>query len=186
MRVSIVFFLLIIQLFLFLSFNEGRSSRNSCCSRNLIEEVCKNFTQRVPYLRYKFCIDSLEAGPGSRCANRHELGLIALNLLLNNATDTQCYIKQLLGKSKGLNPIIQSNLETCLELYLSGIIDLKVGISAYESSGGGIFGVSAISWSGIRCKDGMRANKGAVPPLKKRNNDILHLSAIGIGFTSND
>ena len=76
-------------------------------------------------------VDGLSTGPPGFRASQ-ELGMIALKLLLDNATDTQCYVKQLLGKSKGLNPIIQSNLETCLELYLSGVFYLKNGISAYK------------------------------------------------------
>ena len=95
----------------------------SCCTK-LIDDTCKNASHNDPNFSFRFCKTSLQAAPGSRCVNLWGFGLIVVRLLRDNAIDTRCYIRQLLGK-KGLDPAVKMRLEDCLDMYTDGVDYVK-------------------------------------------------------------
>ncbi len=154
----------------------------SCCTK-LIDDTCKNASHNDPNFSFRFCKTSLQAAPGSRCADLSELGLIAVRLLRDNATDTWCYIKQLLGK-KGLDPAVKIRLEDCLDMYIDGVDSLTEAIREYRD--GNYYHVnvlvSAVMTYSTTCEDGFKEIEGLVSPLTKQNDDAFQLGAISLSI----
>lgn len=174
------FFLFPVLFFLFIIFF---LRANSCYMTSLIDQTCKKSSQTDPNFSYGFCKTSLQAAPGSRCADLRGLGLAAVRLFRDNATDTRCLIRQLLGK-KGLAPSVKVRLEDCLELYVDGVEVLTQAIKAYRA--GNYFDantfVSAAMTSSTTCEEGFHEKKGLVSPLKKQNQDAFDLGAISLSI----
>lgn len=179
-KFSSIFFLLTTLLFLSTIFPFATS-----CSTNLIDDTCKNASQSDPNFSFEFCKTSFQAAPGSRCLNLRGLGLIAVRLFRDNATDTRCYIRELLAK-KGLNPAMKMCLRDCLDMYINGVERLTQAIREYRV--GRYFDanvhISAAMTESTTCEDGFHEKKGLVSPLTKQNDDAFRLGAISLTIMS--
>ena len=176
MRLSSSFFLLtLVFLFIF-------PAATSCCTK-LIDETCKNSSHNDSNFSYRFCKTSLQAAPASRCASLRGLGLIAIRLFRDNATDTRCFIRELLGK-KGLDTSVKMRLEDCLDMYSDGVESLTQAIKGYRA--GEYFDanvqVSGAMTYASTCEDGFQEKEGLVSPLTKQNDDAFQLGALSLSI----
>ncbi|KAL3613646.1 hypothetical protein CASFOL_041720 [Castilleja foliolosa] len=147
-------------------------------SQTLIKSTCKISVANDPNIDYNFCTTSLLPAPASRCATLAGLGSIAIRLVRYNLTDTRCHIKMLLT-NKTLDPYIKQCLDGCFELYSDAISSVKDAMRYYKA---GKFNdanlqISSVLDASTTCEDGFIEGE-VVSPLRKRNNDMLQLSAI--------
>ncbi|KAK9274277.1 hypothetical protein L1049_019091 [Liquidambar formosana] len=150
---------------------------------NLINETCRNSSQNDPNVNYNFCVASLKAAPDSHCASLRHLGLISIRLIRYNATNTRCYIKELLKNTK-LDPYVKQCLTDCLDLYSDAIPTLKEAMLDYRAKNftDANMEISAAMDASTTCEDGFVQEDGVVSPLTKRNNDTFQLSAIALSI----
>ncbi|XP_044500926.1 putative invertase inhibitor [Mangifera indica] len=150
---------------------------------NLVNQTCKKCAQGDPNLNYNFCLTSLEAVPSSHCANLRQLGMISINLIRSNVTDTKSYINELLKKKK-LDPFMRSCLTDCFELYSDTIPTLQQAtkdckFKHYEDAN---IEISSVMDASATCEDGFKEKEDAFSPLTKRNNNTFQLSAIALSI----
>ncbi|KAJ8755879.1 hypothetical protein K2173_024424 [Erythroxylum novogranatense] len=177
MMVSNTFCILLLLVFLV--------SSHATTSHNIIKSTCKICAKKDPNFSYNFCVTSLQAAPGSRCADLRELGIISMKLINHNLTDTRLYMKELL-KDKKIDPFTRARLDDCLELYSDAIPHLKQAMADYKSNR---YDDANIQLSGVMeapttCEDGFQEQGGAVSPLTKMNNDTYRLSALALVITN--
>ncbi|XP_054782905.1 putative invertase inhibitor [Prosopis cineraria] len=180
------FSLLILFIIFFLSFNATTSFNH------LIQETCKKSSESDPNISLNFCISSLESDPRSHSVTSlTNLGLISMNLIRTNVSESRVYIEHLLKKTKkkkntkgSKDRYIREYLKDCLELYSDAITTLEEAIGDYKRKRyvDSNVKVSSVLDASSTCEDGFEEKRGVVSPLTKRNNDTFQLSAIALSI----
>ncbi|XP_057518768.1 putative invertase inhibitor [Amaranthus tricolor] len=148
-------------------------------SADTISKTCEQCAQKASSsLTYDFCYTSLDAVPLSHVADPAGLGLIALELALENTTTTASTISSILNKNES-NPGY-SCLKQCFELYLDISVKLEESIKDF------VYGknydvvylwVSEIMQQTHVCEAGFK-EKGVESPLTKENHNLSQLCSI--------
>uniref|UniRef100_A0A7N0UK34 Pectinesterase inhibitor domain-containing protein n=1 Tax=Kalanchoe fedtschenkoi TaxID=63787 RepID=A0A7N0UK34_KALFE len=152
-------------------------------SNNLIPKVCDNSSRADPNIRYTFCTASLQSAPDSPCAALRHLGTISIRLVKFNATNTRCYIRQLLKNTK-LTPYVRQGLNDCDELYSDALSTVRKAAKAYgaKNYADANIHLSSVSDAPLTCEQGFTERKGVKSPLTKRNDQLFQLSAIALSM----
>ncbi|KAL9681498.1 hypothetical protein QQ045_013283 [Rhodiola kirilowii] len=101
-------------------------------SNTLIPKLCNSSSRTDPNINYNFCTTSLQSAPDSPCADFRKLGMISIRLVKFNATNTRCYIKELL-KNKKLQPYVKQCLKDCYELYSNVMPTVRKAAEDYKA-----------------------------------------------------
>ncbi|KAL3725333.1 hypothetical protein ACJRO7_030358 [Eucalyptus globulus] len=146
---------------------------------DIVEDTCKKIAAKDQQVNFDFCVKSLGSDPESYKADLEGLGLIGIKLLQANLTNTMEYIKQLLKQK--LEPSLLKALSLCLDTYTSSTYGTDM-ISAYKAK---IYYEvinwgSAVATSEDTCDTQVSRKRGMVPPLTKRNADILQSCLIAL------
>ncbi|KAK9697362.1 hypothetical protein RND81_08G032800 [Saponaria officinalis] len=149
---------------------------------HLINQTCKNSSLTDPNINYTFCIKAFHTSPSSRTANLTRLGLISINLLKHNVTNTTHLTKTLLGRHR-LNKKTNIALSDCLELYSDSISTLfeaarDFRAKRYDDANVKISGVMDDSST---CEQGFE-DLEVYSPLSKHNSDAFQLGAIALSI----
>ncbi|KAF8412509.1 hypothetical protein HHK36_000477 [Tetracentron sinense] len=172
----------LLLLFLFFIPSHQTNSFIALNTIDLIQETCEICADRSPILSYNFCVTSLQAVHQSHTANVQGLGIIALELALDNATDTVSSIEKLL-KKETFDPYAMLCLEDCLELYSDAITRLRNSISAFlfEVYCDANVWVSAAMEATRTCEGGFKDQEGEVSPLTEKNSNLLFSCYVKVG-----
>ncbi|RZC72560.1 hypothetical protein C5167_048046 [Papaver somniferum] len=152
---------------------------------DIVSDFCKNASTRDPQLKYDFCVASLSANPASK--NAHdllELGIISMQICLQNATSIHSYIAQILKDGKG-ELAAKPCLEDCLDLYedaLDSIPNAMQYFKAKDYSSSNIQ-MSAAMDASVTCEDVFK-EFDLTSPLTKQDGDFFQLTAISLTITN--
>ncbi|KAG9150448.1 hypothetical protein Leryth_010831 [Lithospermum erythrorhizon] len=103
-------------------------------STDLINSTCKTCSIKSPFLNYNFCITTLEAIPVARhVTNLQGLALIAIELAMQNATNTTFKIEKMLNRTQEYDSFALNCLQYCLEMYVDATSVLESSIEAFLS-----------------------------------------------------
>ncbi|XP_074284421.1 putative invertase inhibitor [Silene latifolia] len=151
-------------------------------SNNLINQTCKNSSMNDPNINYNFCIKAFHSSPSSRDANLTRLGLISINLVKHNSSNTTSFIKTLIGNHV-LDSITKKGLKDCLELYSNSVSTLFEAARDFRAKrlDDANVKVSSVMDDCSTCEDGFD-DIGVFSPLTKQNNDTFQLSAIALSI----
>ncbi|XP_051132393.1 putative invertase inhibitor [Andrographis paniculata] len=146
---------------------------------NPINSTCAISSRDDPNIDYAFCVTSLQAVPGSRCASLGALGKISIDLVLRNITETSCYIEQLIENGTW-DPYRRQCLSDCSELFSDAIPAVEQAARDYEARrfDDANVHISSAMDAATTCEDGFNERSGRNSPMTKRNNDAFQLSAI--------
>uniref|UniRef100_F6HTC9 Pectinesterase inhibitor domain-containing protein n=1 Tax=Vitis vinifera TaxID=29760 RepID=F6HTC9_VITVI len=119
-------------------------------------------------------------------ASLEELGVIAVELALSNATYINWYISNKLLQEKGFDPYAKACLKDCHELYSDAIPELKDVLDDFKDKDyyKANIELSAAMEASTTCEDGYKERKGEVSPLAKEDNNFFQLCAIALAFTN--
>lgn len=149
-------------------------------SADIINKTCETCAQKPSSnFAYEFCYASLDAVPVSHVTDLGGLGLVALELALENATSTLSIIVDMLSKNES-NPRCDSCLESCLELYLDMSIRLEECIGEFLSGkkhDAISLWVNEIIQGTNRCEASFK-EEGNQSPLTKENNYLSQLCGV--------
>lgn len=159
-------------------------SHQTAISVDIISQTCKKCADESDIFSYKFCSASLQAVPVSHVANLQGLALIAMELALDNATNTISSIKQLLT-NKTSDPFASACLKDCLGVYSESVTGLVDSIAAFLEKHYDTARVclSAVMEMPTTCEDGFKEKGGAVSPLENENYSLFQLSDIALCIT---
>lgn len=159
---------------------------SSSLAYQLLHRTCKEITDKDPNVGYNFCVASLGSNPKSRTASLEELGAIAINLTLSNATYINWYISHKLMKDKAYDPYAKACLQDCSELYSDAIPTLQDVINEFKGKDyyKANIDLSAAMDAADTCEEGYKAKKGEKSPLAKEDNVFFQLCAIALAFTN--
>ncbi|EEF39296.1 Pectinesterase inhibitor, putative [Ricinus communis] len=131
---------------------------------SLVEQVCERTHSKDN------CVASFGSSPDSKQANLQQLGIIALKLASENATDTSLQIKKLLS-DKSLGPATEQALTDCYDQYVDANAQLADSVAALlaNASRDVYTWVSAAIASAQSCEDGLKQSGGQDSVLKQRN-----------------
>ncbi|KAF8023902.1 hypothetical protein BT93_F1177 [Corymbia citriodora subsp. variegata] len=160
-------------LILFLIFQHVQSANN------IVHDTCKKIKAGDTDLNFDYCVKSLESNPESHKADLKGLGLIGLELLQGNLTSIVEYIEELLKQK--WEPRLRDALSLCLDVYSTN--EGQDQIPAYKAKLYDDVGswASSVMTDEDTCDTQESQNEGMVPPLTKRNNEIVQLSTIVLG-----
>ncbi|KAH7514336.1 hypothetical protein FEM48_Zijuj11G0078000 [Ziziphus jujuba var. spinosa] len=127
---------------------------------------------------------SLQAVPASHVTNLQGLALIAMELALDNATNTISIIKQLLTNETA-DPFALECLKDCLEVYSEAVTMLVDSIAGFleEHYDTARVWLSAVMEVATTCADGFKEKEGVVYPLENENYSLFQLSDIALCIT---
>ncbi|XP_021765728.1 putative invertase inhibitor [Chenopodium quinoa] len=149
-------------------------------SADIINKTCETCAQKTSSnYSYDFCYSSLAAVPVSHSTDLAGLGLIALELALENATNTFWIISGMLTKNES-DLRCSSCLESCMELYLEMNIKLEESIGEYVSGkkhDAIYLWVSEIMQATNKCEAGFKEESNE-SPLTRENNTLSQLCGI--------
>lgn len=159
---------------------------HSSLSCQLIHQTCTRIADNDPNVSYNLCVMSLESNPMSANANLEELGVIAVELALSNATYINWYISNKLLQEKGFDPYAKACLKDCHELYSDAIPELKDVLDDFKDKDyyKANIELSAAMEASTTCEDGYKERKGEVSPLAKEDTNFFQLCAIALAFTN--
>ncbi|XP_060215734.1 putative invertase inhibitor [Lycium barbarum] len=151
--------------------------------QNLIQETCITCSKDDANINYNFCISALQAAPPSQCTTLRGLGMVSIQIILHNVTDTRCHIKNLM-EDRNLEPYVRMCLSDCFELYSDSIPSIKQAIRNYDLKRyvDTNIQISSIMDAATTCEDGFAEKEGAVSRLKERNGYTFQLSAIALSI----
>ncbi|CAM8945194.1 unnamed protein product [Rhodiola kirilowii] len=152
-------------------------------SNTLIPRLCYSSSRSDPNINYNFCTTSLQSAPDSPCADFRKLGMISIRLVKFNATNTRCYIKELL-KNKKLQPYVKQCLKDCYELYSNVMPTVRKAAEDYKARKfyDANIELSSVMDDASTCEEGFFEKKGIKSPLTKRNQYLFELSAIALSM----
>ncbi|KAI3905304.1 hypothetical protein MKX01_039995 [Papaver californicum] len=84
-------------------------------------------------LNYDFCVSAFESNPKSKTSDLSGLGVISMELYVNNATNLLPYISKLLEDGKQ-ERFVKQALDTCLEVYTDAIRCANEAITAFKNN----------------------------------------------------
>lgn len=120
---------LFLLFFLFLVTPIDEISPSSTLSVDVINKTCKTCSDKSIVFNYTFCSASLQEIPVSHVANLQGLAIVAMELALQNATNTLSIIKELLNNETTLGP--SACLKDCSLLFSDGVVTLVDSIGAF-------------------------------------------------------
>ncbi|KAI7995758.1 hypothetical protein LOK49_LG11G02213 [Camellia lanceoleosa] len=167
-------------LFLFSPHRTGSPIVNAL-SIDLINTTCKQCSDKSTTFNFDFCLTSLQPIPISHVTNLQGLALIAMELALENTTDTMSSIEKML-KSGEFDPFALRCLKDCVELYGEGVPMLANSIGAFlaEQYDAAKLLLSAVMEVASTCEDGFVEEEGEASPLTKENSDLFRLVDIAV------
>ncbi|KAK2632363.1 hypothetical protein EUGRSUZ_L01654 [Eucalyptus grandis] len=153
-------------------------------ANDIVQDTCKKLVPRdLDFdFDFDFWVKSHRSDPESREADFEGLGLNGLKLLQANLTGTTEYIKQLLKQK--LEQSLLKALSLCLDAYLTSEGEDMTPADKERRYFDLIIWVGGVTDSEDICDTQGSEKKGTVPPLTKRNADILQLSIIVLGITA--
>ncbi|KAL9246907.1 hypothetical protein vseg_020386 [Gypsophila vaccaria] len=146
---------------------------------DIINQMCQECTLIMPSnFSCGFCTASLAAVPVSHVTNLAGLGLISLELALQNATNTLLTIDSMLRKNES-TIVCVSCLELCMELYSDMVAVLEDSIGEYMSPDGGdldevYLWIGAVMQATAMCESGFDG-KQLQSPLTEENYSLSQL-----------
>lgn len=164
-------------LFYFLVIPHGKSSSISAVCVDIINQTCKTCADESASFNYNFCLTSLQTVPVSHAANLQGLALVAMELALQNASNTVSSIKELLTNTTSFDSFAFACLEDCMELYLGAVLTIVDSVGAFLSE----HYINAKLWLSLvmeavtTCEEGFAEKEGEVSPLTKKNQDLIQL-----------
>ncbi|KAJ4952461.1 hypothetical protein NE237_029293 [Protea cynaroides] len=149
---------------------------------DIVSDTCQNAAQRDTTLNLNFCLKVLGEDPKSHSTDLQGLGIISLNLILNNATNIGSRIVGLLN-DQTVAPDVKKGLKICQDEYSEASSSTKEAIDAFNSKD---YDTTNIYVSGAKdsssdCEDGF---KGLKSPLTAENNSFFQLTAIVLSITN--
>ncbi|XWS49625.1 hypothetical protein CRYUN_Cryun12cG0019200 [Craigia yunnanensis] len=162
---SFCFFLLFF--FLFTSTPNDEISATSTLSVDIINKTCKTCSDKSTVFNYTVCLASLQEIPVSHMTNLQGLVIVAMELALQNATNTLSIIQELLN-NETLGPFSSACLRDCSLLYSDQVVTLVDTIGAFFTGQYGNAGVwvSAVMEGTTTCEKGFQ-DMEEVSPLTK-------------------
>ncbi|KAL3725332.1 hypothetical protein ACJRO7_030357 [Eucalyptus globulus] len=151
-------------------------------TNDIVQDTCKKLVPRDLDFDFDFCVKSHGSDPESRKVDFEGLGLNGLKLLQANLAGTTEYIKQLLKQK--LEQSLLKSLSLCLDAYLTSEGEDMTPTDKERRYFDVIIWVGGVTDSEDICETQESEKKGTVPPLTKRNADILQLSIIVLGITA--
>ncbi|XP_073288606.1 putative invertase inhibitor [Primulina huaijiensis] len=168
-----------IQFTIFLSF---LIATQGSLNQNLIDSTCRALSTNNPNIDYNFCTTSLQAFPSAKQnATLQNLGLITIQLIEKNVTDTKCYIQYIISNKKW-DPYAKQCLSDCLELFSDSDASVKQAVTDYKNSrfDDANVQISSVMDAATTCEDGFDEERGVDSGLKKRNDYVFQLSAMAL------
>ncbi|KAL7166939.1 hypothetical protein ACSBR2_037575 [Camellia fascicularis] len=159
--------------------NENYSPANAL-SVDLINTTCKQCADKSTLVNYNFCLTSLQPIPISHVVNLQGLALIAMELALENATDTISSIDEMLSSGQ-FDTFALECLKDCLELYGDSVPMLvnSIGAFLFEEYDAASLLLSAVMETTLMCEDGF-GEKGEVSLLTEENYSLMQLGDIAL------
>lgn len=143
---------------------------NPTGAASLVEKVCQHSHNK------ENCIETFASNPDSKTASLRQLGLIALKIAAQNATNTSLYIQKLLN-NQSLEAGLQQSLSDCLDNYIDANDQLDDSVAAVLANAD----QDVRTWINAAiadiksCEDGFAQNGGNPAVLKKRNSSFRQL-----------
>ncbi|KAI4327225.1 hypothetical protein L6164_019713 [Bauhinia variegata] len=150
-------------------------------SNDIIDQTCEKCANQSIILSYSLCSTSLQAIPVSHATNLQGLALIALELALQNATDTLSRIQVLLN-STDFDNFALACLKDCFQLYTDAAWTIAHSLGAFLSENYEITKTwtSGVMETAATCQEGFGEKKGGVSPLTKENYNLFQLCGIAL------
>ncbi|KAF5729671.1 putative Plant invertase/pectin methylesterase inhibitor superfamily protein [Tripterygium wilfordii] len=164
--------------FLLTSPHHEMFSSTNALSLDIINKTCKKCSDESIAFSYNFCSTSLEEIPVSHATDLRGLAIIAMELALENTTNTVSTIKSMLSNGN-YSSVSSACLGDCFELYSDAVSTLVDAIEAFLIGNYGIANVrlSAVMTATSTCDEGFREMK-EVSPLAKHNYSLFQLCDI--------
>ncbi|KAJ4728771.1 Pectinesterase inhibitor [Melia azedarach] len=150
-------------------------------SVDIINQTCKICAEESTFFSYSLCLASLQTIPVSHAANLQGLALIAMELALENATNTVSSIEKLL-RSGGFDPFALACLKDCFKLYSDSVVTLIDATGAFLTGqyvSANVW-LSAVMEATSTCEEGFTEKEGEVSPLTKENYNLFQLCDIAL------
>ncbi|CAN0885549.1 Putative invertase inhibitor [Linum grandiflorum] len=146
---------------------------------DLIEKVCSKT------LNKEDCLASLASTKGSQLATLPELGVIALDNAVQNATKTSVYIKMMLS-NQNLDPAVEQALQDCFQQYLDVVDQLDDSTAALLANATTDVQtwVSAAMSDVDSCDQGLKEHRGSELVLSRRNAGFRQLCSTVLAINS--
>lgn len=167
--------------FFAISPQEKSFAMRSAFSTDIIKQTCKTCADKSTIFSYDLCLTSLQSIPVSHATNIQGLTLIAMELALENATNTISSIEKLLT-SGTFNPFARACLEDCFKLYSNGVVTLIDATGAFltgQYSTANVW-LSAVMEGATTCEEGFTEKEGELSPLTKENYYLFQLCDIAL------
>lgn len=147
---------------------------------DIIDQTCQKCANQSIILSYNLCSTSLPVIPLSHYTNLQGLALIAMELALENVTNTLATIEKLLD-STSFDNFSLSCLTGCLELYSDAAWTIVNTIGVFLSGNYEVPKVwmSSVMEAASTCQEGFE-EKGEVSPLTKENYNLFQLCGIAL------
>ncbi|KAL6586786.1 hypothetical protein OROMI_001774 [Orobanche minor] len=146
----------------------------------IIETTCTKCAQRsmttLPY-----CLSSLQALPISQLVNLSGLGVVAMELVEENATATTETIQAMLDSgASGDDPFVEDSLEVCQEMYLGAIQAVEEAVNAFQTENYEAANkyMEAVQKVADTCEAEFQEDSGKESPLAEENTNLKELSSI--------
>ena len=160
----------------------GENSATKAISANdIVDQTCQKCANQSIILSSKLCSASLQVVPLSHAVDLQGLALIAMELSLENATNTLSSIKKLLN-SPDFDEFALERLEDCLEMYSDAAWTIVNSIGAFLSENYELtkMWVSEAMEAASKCQEGFTEKEGEVNPLAKENYNLFQLCGIAL------
>ncbi|XVF52427.1 hypothetical protein PTKIN_Ptkin05aG0017100 [Pterospermum kingtungense] len=177
---SLFCFFVFMFFFLFLLAPDDETSPTSTLSVDVINITCKTCSDKSIVFDYSFCSESLQEVPVSHMTNLQGLAIVAMELALQNATNTLSVIKELLN-NETLGPFSTACLRDCSLLYSDCVVTLVDSIGAFLAGRYGNAGtwVTAVMDGAETCEEGFQ-DMEEVSPLTKQNYSLFQLCDVAL------
>ncbi|KAK4728376.1 hypothetical protein R3W88_021364 [Solanum pinnatisectum] len=144
-----------------------------------INSTCKECSDKSADINYNFCVTSLQAIPTTHVTNLQGVGIVAMELALENATNTISTFEKMLS-SKEFDPFAMNCLRDCLELYADAITMLVDAFVAFLAEH---FDIATVLMRTVMdvtsmCDEEFTEKKGELTLLAKENYNLFQLSDI--------
>ena len=170
--------------FFFLTIPHENFATITATPADIIDQTCRKCADESHVFSYELCTTSLQAVPVSHVANLQGLALIAMELALNNASNTLLIIQNLLAGNGSLDPFAVVCLKDCWQLYSDGIRILVDAVGSflgehYEKAN---IWLSAVMEASNTCEEGFKEKEGEVlpSPLTNENFNLFQLCDIAL------
>ncbi|GMI71747.1 hypothetical protein like AT5G38610 [Hibiscus trionum] len=167
------FMFLFFILFLLTPYDEISATRT--WSFDLINKTCKTCSDKSIVFDYTFCFLSLQEVPVSHMTTLQGLGIVAMEVALQDATRTLSVVRGLLRNDSS------ACLRDCDLIYFDGVVTLVDSVGAFLEGRYGDAGawVTAVMDGTSTCEEGFR-DMDEVSPLTERNYSVFQLCDVAL------